>query len=80
MSHTPHELADDFPDQADRIRELKQADAHFARLVEDYHEVNRAVHRAETLVEPTSPAHETELRRRRMQLKDDIWRRLQAGG
>lgn len=78
MSHTPHELAEDFPDQAERISQLKQQEAHFARLVEEYHEVNRAVHRAETLVEPVSPEHETELRRRRMQLKDEIWRRLQA--
>jgi len=78
MSHTPHELAEEFPDYVERIHDLKLQDAHFSRLVEDYHEVNRAVHRAETLIEPVSPTHETELRRRRMQLKDDIWRLLQA--
>lgn len=78
MSHTPHELAEEFPDDAGRISTLKQSDAHFARLVEDYHEVNRAVHRAETHVEPVGEAHEAELRRRRMQLKDEIFRRLQT--
>jgi len=78
MGHTPHELAEDFPAEAERISALKQTDAHFARLVEEYHAVNRAVHRAETKVEPTDDAHETELRRQRMQLKDQIWRRLQA--
>ena len=76
MSHTPHELAEDFPAEAEKIAALKQTDAHFARLVDEYHEVNRAVHRAETQVEPVGDAHETDLRRRRMQLKDEIGRIL----
>lgn len=78
MTHTPHELAEDFPGQQDRIHALKQTDAHFARLVAEYHEVNRAVHRAETRVEPVAEAHEAQLRRRRMELKDEIARRLAA--
>jgi uncharacterized protein YdcH (DUF465 family) len=78
MSHTPHELAEEFPAEVEKISALKQTDAHFARLVEEYHDVNRAVHRAETNVEPVSEAHETDLRRRRMQLKDEIRRKLQA--
>lgn len=72
MSHTPHELLADFPDKADKISALKQSDAHFAKLYEAYHDVNRAVHRAETGVEPTDEAHEAELRRERMRLKDEI--------
>lgn len=72
MSHTPHELSEDFPDKVDRIHELKQENAHFARLVEQYHDVNRAVHRAETDVEPTDDLHMTEMRRERMRLKDEI--------
>ena len=78
MSHTPHELAEDFPDAADRISTLKQTDAHFARLVEAYHEVNRAVHRAETRTEPVGEATEADLRRQRMELKDRIRRMLDA--
>ena len=76
MSHTPHELSEDFPEAGEQIAQLKQTDAHFARLVEEYHEVNRAVHRAETLVEPVSGSHEQDLRRKRMQLKDEIARHL----
>lgn len=78
MSNTPHDLYEDFPDKAEAIHALKAKDAHFARLVDEYHEVNRAVHRAETLVEPTTIEHETELRQIRMRLKDDIWRALSA--
>lgn len=73
MSHTPHELAEEFPKEADRISTLKQTDHHFAKLVDEYHEVNRAVHRAETNVEPTDALHEEELRKIRMSLKDQIW-------
>ena len=76
MSHTPHELAEDFPGEGDRISALRQTDAHFARLVEEYHTVNRAVHRAETRTEPMTDAAEDDLRRQRMTLKDEIRRML----
>ncbi|SEN25378.1 hypothetical protein SAMN04488103_10434 [Gemmobacter aquatilis] len=78
MANTPHELAEEFPAEAGKISALKETDAHFARLVEEYHEVNRKVHRAETLVEPMAPEHETDLRKQRSALKDQIWQRLSA--
>lgn len=78
MTHTPHELAADFPEFADRIHELKEADAHFARLMEEYHEINREVHRAETNVEPISDEAETELRKKRAALKDELYGMLKA--
>ena len=78
MSHTPHELAEEFPEHGQKIHDLKLYNAHFAKLVEEYHEINRAVHRAETNVEPTDELHEGELRKKRMALKDEIWRMLQA--
>lgn len=78
MSHTPHELAAEFPEMAERIAALKGSDAHFAKLADEYHEVNRAVHRAETLVEPIDQGAETDLRKKRSALKDEIWSMLQA--
>jgi uncharacterized protein YdcH (DUF465 family) len=72
MSHTPHELADDFPEKAEVIHALKEKDAHFARLAEEYHRINRAVHRAETGVEPLEDLAETQMRKERMHLKDQI--------
>ncbi|MGC9368268.1 MAG: YdcH family protein [Paracoccaceae bacterium] len=78
MTNTPHELAQEFPDQVEAIHELKAKNAHFAKLVEEYHEVNRAVHRAETNVEPTDELHEGELRKQRLALKDEIARMLAA--
>ena len=78
MTHVPHELAADFPELAEQIHVLKERDPHFARLMSDYHDVNRQVHRAETEVEPISPDAETDLRRRRMHLKDELYRLLTA--
>jgi uncharacterized protein YdcH (DUF465 family) len=73
MTHTPHELAEEFPDKADLIHRLKQDNAHFARLVDAYHEINRTVHRAETNVDPVAATTETEMRKERARLKDEIW-------
>ena len=63
MANTPHELAEEFPAEAGKISALKETDTHFARLVEEYHEINRAVHRAETRAEVVAESHEAALRR-----------------
>ena len=76
MSHTPHELHEEFPDMAQRITELKTSDAHFARLMEEYHTVNRAVHAAETNVTPVSDVAETDMRKTRARLKDELYAML----
>ncbi|WP_371226499.1 YdcH family protein [Roseovarius sp. 2305UL8-3] len=78
MSHTPHELHEEFPEHAGKITELKSSDAHFARLADEYHEINRAVHRAETNVEPMEALAEGEMRKKRALLKDELYRILSA--
>ncbi len=72
MTHTPHELAADFPEHADKIHDLKMNDTHFARLADEYHAVNREIHRIETGVEPAGAFREEELRKTRMRMKDEI--------
>ena len=78
MANTPHELSEEFPEMADRIRELRTSDNHFARLADEYHAVNRQIHRIETRVEPASEDVEEELKRRRVRLKDEIAQMLQG--
>ncbi|WP_372886976.1 YdcH family protein [Shimia sp.] len=78
MSHTPHELAEEFPEFVEKMHALKTTDAHFAKLAEDYHELNRKVHRAETNVEPREELAEVDLRKRRGALKDEIYAYLKA--
>lgn len=79
MSHVPHDLASEFPDQVELIHSLKARDQRFARLVETYHEINREVHRIETRVEAASEERESQLRRERMRLKDEIAAALAEG-
>lgn len=78
MSNTPHELLEAFPEFADAIHKLKTTNAHFARQYDEYHTVNRDIHRAETDVEPMSDEHVTVLRKKRMTLRDEIYAQLKA--
>lgn len=78
MSHTPHELAEEFPEFAEKMHALKQTDAHFAKLADEYHEINRQVHRAETNIEPMEQLAEEQLRKQRSSLKDQIYAILRA--
>jgi uncharacterized protein YdcH (DUF465 family) len=78
MSHTPNELAEEFPDRTEQMSKLKQENAHFSKLFDEYHEINRDVHRAETDVEPTDDLHMAEMRKQRLVIKDEIWSMLLA--
>ncbi len=78
MSHTPHELSEEFPEHAEKMSALKAENAHFAKLADEYHEVNRAVHRAETNVEPVGQFAEEEMRKKRAALKDEIYQMITA--
>jgi uncharacterized protein YdcH (DUF465 family) len=72
MSNTPHTLSEEFPGQMDTIHALKVSDRHFANLLLEYDEVNDQVHLAETDVQPTAHDKETDLRKRRLAVKDKI--------
>ncbi|MBT5186138.1 MAG: DUF465 domain-containing protein [Kordiimonadaceae bacterium] len=78
MSHTPHELREDFPEFSDKIHELKISNNHFARLATEYHEVNRELHRIEIGEEHVSQFNEENMRKKRMTLKDEIYALLKA--
>lgn len=73
MAHTPHELAEEFPEHVEKMSEMKVGNAHFARLFDEYHEINRAIHRAETDIEPTDDFNMEDMRKKRMRLKDEIY-------
>jgi len=70
--HTPNELTAIFKRDADLLTRLKTQDAHYARLADEYHAVNRAVHRHESEVEPLSDEHAEALKKQRLGLLDEI--------
>jgi uncharacterized protein YdcH (DUF465 family) len=76
MSHTPHELTDEFPDHAERIHDLCGSDAHFQKICDDYHTLNREIHRGETDIQPMDDVHLENLKKQRLKLLDEIAARL----
>jgi uncharacterized protein YdcH (DUF465 family) len=68
-----HDLHHEFPEFDSKISELKVANTHFKKLTEEYDEVNHAVHRIESGVETTADQVLTELRKKRLLLKDELF-------
>ena len=71
-----HGLAHEFPEYRDRIHELKMSDEHFHQLMERYDEVNTKVERYEQEGEPVADETLEELKKERLNLKDEIYARL----
>lgn len=78
MSHVPHELHEEFPDAGEALHQLKISNAHFAKLADEYHEVNRQIHRIEAEIEPASDEVTEDLKKKRLNLKDQIAAMLAA--
>ena len=71
-----HDLLHEFPEHRDIIHKLKMSDAHFARLFDEYHELDHEVHRIETGVENTSDDYLEERKKTRLHLKDELNRMI----
>jgi uncharacterized protein len=78
MSHTPHELHEEFPHAVEKVHALKVSNHHFARIADQYHDVNREIHRIETNVTPASDETLEDLKKQRLHLKDEIAAMLAA--
>lgn len=72
MSHTPHELSDEFPNDHALLHELKLTNHHFVTLADRYHEVNGEIHRIESGIENTSDEYAETLKKQRLALVDEI--------
>ena len=76
MSHVSHEIPDEFPELKEKIHELKMNDAHFSRLYEEYHELNREIHRIEAAGVNVADEDFENLKLVRLRLKDEIYAML----
>ncbi|MBK7491360.1 MAG: YdcH family protein [Nitrosomonas sp.] len=68
-----HDLHHEFPEYYDRIHELKNNNSHFARLFEEYHDLNREILRIEEGVENTTDEYLEELKKKRLLYKDKLY-------
>ena len=73
-----HDLLHEFPQYTEVIHSLKVTDAHFRRLFDEYHETDHHIHRIEQGNEPTTDQHLTDLRKKRLQLKDELYKIIHA--
>ncbi|PLK26078.1 YdcH family protein [Novosphingobium sp. TH158] len=72
MSHTPHELADEFHNDRALLHELKLSNPHFVTLADRYHDVNGEIHRIEAEIETPSDEYTETLKKKRLALIDEI--------
>ena len=72
MLNEKHDLIHELPEHRETIHNLKMTDAHFARLFDEYHEIDHEVHRIETDVETTSDDYLEEKKKQRLHLKDQL--------
>jgi uncharacterized protein YdcH (DUF465 family) len=72
MTHVSHELHDEFPADAEILHKLKVSDAHFAKLADHYHDLNREIHRIEAGIDAASDARAEELKKERLSILDQV--------
>ncbi len=72
MSLEKHDLVHELPEYRDAIHELKMNDRHFAKLFEQYHDLDHEVHRIELGVETPSDDYVEQQKKLRLNLKDQL--------
>lgn len=73
MSLEKHDLIHELPESKEAIHLLKTNSNHFAKLFDEYHEVDHEVHRIETGAENTSDEYLETLKKKRLNLKDQLF-------
>jgi hypothetical protein len=73
-----HPLSVEFPEFKETIHTLKASSAHFAKLFEEYTDTDKAINRAENGVEHLADAALEQLKKIRINLKDQLFQLLQA--
>ena len=78
MQNEHHNLALEFPEYKERVHELKMSNSHFRRLMDEHHELDREIRRAETNQHGISDEHLEDLKKKRLALKDECYKMLTA--
>ena len=71
-----HDLIHELPEHKDKIHELKMNNNHFAKMFEEYHEIDHEVHRIEQGVENTADDYLELKKKERLHLKDQMYKML----
>lgn len=71
-----HDIAHEFPEHLEKMRALKSSDAHFAKLFNEYDEDNHAIKNYEFGGAVISDDALEVMKKKRLAIKDQIYRRL----
>lgn len=80
MTIEHHDLVHELPEFREQIHTLKMANSRFAKLFDEYHQITREVERMEAEIEPVATKVEEEYKRKRLQLKDQLYAMLKEAG
>lgn len=72
MALEKHDLVHEFPEYKEKIHDLKMNNRHFAKLFDEYHEVEHEVHRIEVGAENSSDSCLEGRKKVRLNLKDQL--------
>jgi len=78
MTIEHHALINEFPHFKDLIHDLKTGNAHFAKLFDEYHVVDKEIVRIEQGIDARTDEYLEDQKKKRVQLKDQLYRLLQA--
>lgn len=73
-----HDILHEFPELKEKVHELKMSNHHFRKIFDEYHELDHEIHSIESGAVVVSDDHLTELRKKRVHLKDSIFAELRA--
>lgn len=74
-----HELQKEFPDLAQRVEQLKAGNPHFARRLDDYNGLDKDIVKVEDGKAAMEEFRLEELKKKRLQLKDELYQLLKTG-
>lgn len=76
MTLQKHDLLHEFPEHKERIHQLKVENKGFAKLFDEYHNVDHEVLRIEQGVENTSDDYLETKKKERLSLKDQLYKMI----
>jgi uncharacterized protein YdcH (DUF465 family) len=72
-----HSLHHEFPQHESKISELKVSNSHFRNLFDQYHHIDKEIHRVEVTGTFTD-SELNQLRSQRLHLKDDLLKMIES--
>ncbi|MCE9633579.1 MAG: DUF465 domain-containing protein [Methylophilales bacterium] len=73
MAAVHHDLVTEFPELREKIHSFKLSNAHFAKLFDEYHLLNREVIRLEAEDIPVADETFEDFKKKRLKLKDELY-------